>query len=175
MGELILRGRVWKFGDDVSVGSFLAPKYDTIGTKPEESSKHVLEESDPTFIQRVKKGDVIVAGKRFGSGKHHYFILAAMKYLGVAGYIAESFDPIFHHEAIDRGYAALPMKELSSKLNTGDEIELNPRTGEARILNRNITIKAEPVSEVLLSIVEAGGLEPYTLRRMGVTATTGSA
>lgn len=169
MKDFILKGRVWKYsGDNISVNYFLSGKYDPIGNNPSESSKHVLEDVDSTFVQKVRKGDIIVGGKGFGVGKHHPNAIRALTYLGIAGFIAESFNPMFLEQCIDSGIPALAFKDIAPKLQTGDMLELNASTGEAKVTNRGIIIKTKPASEVILSILDAGGLEPYTLRRLGV-------
>lgn len=64
---------------------------------------HVMEGIDPLFSQKVKKGDVIVAGKNFGCGSSREQAPLALKYAGVACVVAESFARIFFRNAINVG------------------------------------------------------------------------
>ena len=66
MKSQILRGKVWKFGDDIntdiiSPGEYMDASYEEIG-------KHAMERAFPGFADTIEKGDIIVAGKNFGPG-----------------------------------------------------------------------------------------------------------
>jgi 3-isopropylmalate/(R)-2-methylmalate dehydratase small subunit len=161
-----LSGRVWKFGDDVRLTYFLSGKYDAIGQKPEQTSKHVLEDADPAFVQNVRKGDLIVAGKRFGQGKHYHYPIHALAYLGIAGFIAESLDSMFQRACINDGMPAFALRDLPSVVATGDLIEVDLRRGTSKNATRDIIVNHPPVSTLLLAIVEAGGLQAYTLQQL---------
>lgn len=168
MSTLTLRGKVWKYGDHVSLYYFFPAIYETMGIarRPEELAKHFLEEVDPNLVDQVAVGDLLVAGKGFGQGKHRYYYINAFRALGFAGFIAESFHPQFQRDCIDRGIPALTYPELPSKVETGDIVEMELRTGKANVLNRGLEISVGSTPQVLLSILEAGGLKPYTLQRL---------
>lgn len=168
MNTLTLKGKVWKYGDHVSVYSFFPAIYEMLGiaAQPEELAKHFLEEVDPHLIQLVEVGDVIVAGRGFGQGKHHYYYINAFHKLGFAGFVAESFHPQFQRECIDRGIPAIAYRDIPSKVESGDVLELDLSTGKGNVLNRAVTISVEPTPQVFLSILAAGGLKPYTLKKL---------
>lgn len=168
--EILLKGRVWKFGDDVAVHQLIPSQYDSlvVANKHAELASHVLDAIEPTFRERVQKGDLIVAGKRFGGGKHQLGVINALTKLGVAAFLAESINPVFQRTAIDSGVPAIVCKVLPSKVETGDLLELNLRTGHGVNITKNVPISETPAPSILLSILEAGGLEAYTLRRIGV-------
>ena len=63
-----LKGRAFKFGDDISTDLIQPGRYNYLRSYLPELAKHVLEDADPNFASRVKKGDFIVAGKNFGLG-----------------------------------------------------------------------------------------------------------
>lgn len=168
MNTLTLKGKVWKYGDHVSVYYFFPAIYEMLGIagQPEELAKHFLEEVDPHLIQRVEHGDLIVAGKGFGQGKHQYDYINAFQKLGFAGFIAESFHPQFQRECIDRGIPAIAYPDLPSKVESNDRLELDLRTGKGNVRNRGVAISVVPAPDVFLSILAAGGLKPYTLQRL---------
>lgn len=168
MNTLTLKGKVWKYGDHVSVYYFFPAIYEMqcIAGQPEELAKHFLEEVDPRLVTQVEQGDVLVAGTGFGQGKHHYDYINAFQKLGFAGFLAKSFHPQFQRECIDRGIPAIAYADLPSKVEWGDLLELDLRTGNGNVLNRGIAIDVEPIPEVFLKILAAGGLKPYTLRKL---------
>ena len=63
----MIRGKVWKFGDDVNTDVITPGKYLTI-REPEKLAPHVMESIDPEFTSKAKPRDLIVAGKNFGCG-----------------------------------------------------------------------------------------------------------
>lgn len=168
MKTLTLKGKVWKYGDNASVYYFFPAKYEMLGIAedPEELAKHFLEEVDPHLVQQVEGGDVLVAGKGFGQGKHHFFYIKAFQKLGFAGFVAESFHPQFQRECIDRGIPAIAYRDLPSKVEAGDLLELDLRTGKGNVVNRGVAISVGPTPQVFLSILAAGGLKPYTLQKL---------
>lgn len=168
MNTLTLKGKVWKYGDHVSLYYFFPAIYETLGIarQPEELAKHFLEEVDPDLVHHVERGDVLVAGKGFGQGKHRYYYINAFRALGFAGFIAESFHPQFQRDCIDRGIPAIAYPDIVSKAETGDLLQLDLSTGRGNVLNRAVAINVPPAPQVFLSILAAGGLKPYTLQKL---------
>lgn len=168
MSTLTFKGKVWKYGDHVSVYYFFPAIYEMLGiaSQSEELAKHFLEEVDPHLVQKVGVGDVLVAGKGFGQGKHPYYYINAFQKLGFAAFLAESFHPQFHRECIDRGIPAIAYPDLPSKVESGDLLELDLRTGKGSVVNRAVAINVGPAPQVFLSILTAGGLKPYTLHKL---------
>lgn len=169
---MILKGRVWKFGDNVRSNYFLSGKYDPVGRlgKYSELVQHILEDVDPTFVQKVQRGDVLVAGKAFGTGKHLGGLIGAFKVLGIGGVIAEGFSAAWERDSINTGFPAVVYNEIRHNVETGDLLELDLSATEAKNLTRGITIKVTPTPEGIIAILEAGGLRSYTLHRLGVSA-----
>ena len=63
----ILKGKCFKFGDDISTDLIAPGRYFHLRSNLPELAKHVLEDADPEFAQKVGEGDFIVAGRNFGS------------------------------------------------------------------------------------------------------------
>jgi 3-isopropylmalate/(R)-2-methylmalate dehydratase small subunit len=168
--HIILKGRVWKFGDNIGVEHFDACKGGRwiFAQEQDKSASHVSEGRGLTFPMDVRSGDLIVAGRRFGAGKHHRDVIEVLRGLGISAFLASSLDPMFQREAIDLGIPALACREIPSNVENGDLLELDLRTGRAKNLTRDLSMMERPTPEILLSILEAGGVESYTLRRLGV-------
>lgn len=63
-----IKGKVWKYGDDVNTDVIFPGKYTYTITDPKEMAPHALEDLDPEFAKKVQKGDVVVGGENFGCG-----------------------------------------------------------------------------------------------------------
>ena len=61
------KGTVLKYGDNVDTDVIIPARYlNSFDAK--ELASHAMVDIDPTFVQRVKPGDIMVAGKNFGCG-----------------------------------------------------------------------------------------------------------
>jgi len=165
---MILQGKVWKVGDNISSDHFISPKYDSMGRKGQyaELALHILEDKDPNFIEKVQRGDLIVAGRSFGSGKHLGSLIGAFKELGIEGVIAKSFSAAWERASINAGLPALLDKGIQLMVETGDVLRIDLASHEACNVTQGSTVKISPVSTVIYQILQAGGLEPFTLLRL---------
>lgn len=169
---MILKGRVWKFGNNVPSHYFLSGKYDALARalEFEEIVPHVLEDIDPTFVKRVRKGDLIVAGRAFGTGKHLEGLIGALQILGIEAVIAESFSAGWEKDSINAGLAALIYPQIPPNVEQGDLLELDLSATEAKNLTRGISIEVRATAQGIIDILEAGGLAQHTLHRLGLSS-----
>ncbi len=151
--------RVWKFGDNIDTDLIIAARY-LNSSDEQELAKHVMEDADPSFKEKLKVGDVIVAGENFGCGSSREHAPIALKAAGVSAVIAKSFARIFYRNAFNMG---LPIYELeeSDEINEGDEIEIDANLGEIKNLTTNKVYKFTPIPPFMQELVEAGGLIEY--------------
>ncbi len=166
------KGKVWKYGDDVNTDVIFPGKYTYTLMEPQEMAKHALEDLDPEFAQKVKPGDVIVAGKNFGCGSSREQAAACLKHAGVQAVIAKSFARIYFRNAINLGLPVLQSEEASDSLKTGDEVEID--FGGGRIMAGGMIYKFPPLPESVIGILEAGGLIEYTKRKLQFQTKTRS-
>ena len=167
---MILKGRVWKFGDNLRSTYFVSGKYDPLGRagKFAEMASHVLEDVDPSFVRKVQKGDILVVGEAFGTGKHLDGPINAFKELGIAAVLGKSFSAAWERDSINLGLPSLHYPDLYDRVETGDLIELDTAATSARNLTQRIDIAVAPTPEGILSIVDAGGIAALTAARLGI-------
>jgi len=87
----MIKGKVFKYGDNVNTDVIYPGKYVYTIMDPEEMAEHALEDLDPDFVKNVEKGDIIVAGKNFGCGSSREQAVTCLKHAGVSAIIAKSF------------------------------------------------------------------------------------
>ena len=87
-------GHVFKYGDNVDTDVIIPARY-LNATKGEELAVHCMEDIDKDFVNKVQKGDIIVANKNFGCGSSREHAPLAIKCAGVSCVIAETFARIF--------------------------------------------------------------------------------
>jgi 3-isopropylmalate dehydratase small subunit len=154
----MLKGRVWKFGDDVDTDVIIPAKY-LRSVDQTVWPKHVLEGLDPSFSSKVKPGDIIVAGKNFGCGSSREQAALAIKWAGVAAVIAESFARIFFRNTINNGLPLIECRGISKAVEEGEVIEVDLDSGE--VSTSKGTLRSAPLPPFLQEIVNSGGLVEY--------------
>ena len=154
-----ITGKVWKFGDDIDTDVIIPGKY-LRTTDMSVFAAHVMEGIDPQFSQKVKKGDVIVAGENFGCGSSREQAPLALKHAGVACIVAESFARIFFRNAINVG---LPIIEAKIDCVEGDIIEIDLEKGIVK--NKNKTFSGTKLPDFLREILRDGGLVEHRKKR----------
>ena len=164
---MILRGRAHKYGDNIDTDVIIPARYlDT--TEEAELAPHCLEDLDPEFAAKVRAGDLLVAGHNFGCGSSREHAPLAIKGAGVSCVIAASFARIFFRNAINIGLPVLVCPQAAESAQAGDELEVDLAEGRVKNLTRGPTYRAEPFPEFLREIIRAGGLIPYTRKRLGL-------
>ena len=158
MKSQILRGKVWKFGDDIntdiiSPGEYMDASYEEIG-------KHAMERAFPGFADTIEKGDIIVAGKNFGRGSSRETAQIALLYAGVGGVIAKDFARIFFRNCINVGFPVVTF-DGTDELNQGDEIVVDLLSGRIENITTGKVYFGSRLPQHVLSIVEDGGLKNH--------------
>ncbi len=154
-----LKGRAHKFGNDVNTDYIISGRYKFKTLDMRELAKHVMEDLDPNFYKKIKKGDFIVAGRNFGCGSSREQAPLAIKYAKISGIIAKSFARIFYRNAINIG---LPVMECNTdRIKEGDELEVDLEEGIIYNKSRKKKIKFKPLSRFMIEILKDGGLAAH--------------
>jgi len=155
----MLKGKVFKFGDDISTDLIAPGRLLHLRSNLPELAKYTLEDADPTFIQRVKKGDFVVAGKNFGLGSSREHAPLIIKMSGVSAVIAKSAARIFFRNAINVGLPVLICDTESIK--DGDELEVDLQLGKINDLTNGTELSSGKMPEIMIRILNEGGLTAY--------------
>jgi 3-isopropylmalate/(R)-2-methylmalate dehydratase small subunit len=151
------KGRAWKFGNNVDTDVICAGRF--INSPLDEMKKHVFESIRPEFAAGARPGDVIVAGAWFGSGSSRETAPAAIKALGIAAVVAESFSRNFYRNAIAIGLPAIPCPEAGTLFQEGDNVHISFKTGTITNATSGKSILFDPFPDDMLQVLEAEGIE----------------
>ena len=160
----IIRGRVWKFGDDISTTDI--NPHEMFGSTHQKSREIVFAAIRPDWKDKVRPGDCIVAGENFGFGSHRAEANDVMKDLQLGCVVADSIARIFYRTAIAIGFPAYPCAGVSRIFNEGDEMELNIHRGLVTNLTTGQSIQGKPYPPQLLELLETGGIMPLIVDRV---------
>ncbi len=158
------QGKVFKYGANVDTDVIIPARYLNTSV-PSELAKHCMEDIDTTFVDRVKQGDIIVAGPNFGCGSSREHAPIAIKASGISCVIAPSFARIFYRNAINMGLAIMECAEASEQIEDGDEITIDFTTGKITDLTNGKEFTAKPFPDFIRKIIEADGLVGYIAKK----------
>ncbi|KPL02023.1 MAG: 3-isopropylmalate dehydratase [candidate division Zixibacteria bacterium SM23_73_2] len=153
---MILKGKAWKFGDDISTDLIAPGRLFHLRSNLPELAKHVLEDADPSFAQKVQKGDFVVGGKNFGLGSSREHAPTIIKLAGVSAVLAKSFARIFYRNSINVGLPVLICD--TDKIDLGDQLEADLEKGKIKDLTKNIILDFTPLPGAMIKILNDGGL-----------------
>ena len=159
MPDMILKGKALKFGDNISTDLITPGRYAHLRSNLSELAKHTMEDADPTFVDKVRPGDFIIAGKNFGLGSSREHAPLVIKMTGISAILAKSVARIFFRNAINQGLPVLICD--TDKIDSGDEIEVNLAKGVITSLTSGIQLTFGKLPQVMLDILSEGGLVPY--------------
>jgi 3-isopropylmalate/(R)-2-methylmalate dehydratase small subunit len=154
-----MSGRAWNYGDDVNTDYIFPGKYLEL-TDPVEIGKHAMEGLDPEFSGKFRPGDVLIGGRNFGLGSSREQAPMALKVVGVAAVVAESFARIYYRNSFNLGLPALECLDVSGLVKTGDSVEIDTDAGTIMV-NGSSMLRFKPVPEFMQGILNAGGLREY--------------
>lgn len=158
-----ITGRAWVFGDDINTDVMAPGLY--FKAPMDEMARHCLEAVDPRFASRVRPGDIVVGGQRFGVGSAREQAAMALTHLGVGAVLAVSFGRIFYRNALNFGLPALFFPQ-AAEISPGDEIEVEPLSGRIRNHTQDREYQVGGIPAHLMEMVRVGGLMPYLKRRL---------
>ena len=151
------QGKVFKYGDNVDTDVIIPARY-LNSSDPAELATHCMEDIDPTFVNRVHKGDIIVANKNFGCGSSREHAPLAIKASGVACVIAETFARIFYRNAINIGLPIIECGEAARDIDEGDEVRIDFDSGTIYNLTKDTQYQGQAFPPFMQKIIKAEGL-----------------
>lgn len=162
---MILKGKVWKFGDNIDTDAIIPARY--LNTSdPGELAKHVMEDADRDFPSKASSGDLIIAGANFGCGSSREHAPIAIKAAGLQAVIAKSFARIFYRNSFNIGLPIFESEEAAEKISEGDEIEVDADQGTIKNITKGEEYTAKPIPPFMQELISAGGLIEWTKRRI---------
>jgi 3-isopropylmalate/(R)-2-methylmalate dehydratase small subunit len=161
--------KAWVFGDDIDTDVIAPGRYMKFGI--EEIARHCLEAVNPDFSRQVMQGDLVVGGRNFGCGSSREQAPAALKHLGVAALIAESFAGLFYRNALNLGLPALVCSE-AKRIRDGERISIDYASRVVFVPGRDERLPFEPIPDHLLEMVRDGGLLAHLEKRLKCRTTS---
>jgi len=145
---------------------------------PDEMAGHAMANYDPTFQEIVADGDILIAGRNFGTGSSREQAATALKYRGIQAVIAGSFSQTYLRNAFNNAFICLESPALADAIRAAHtaEADAGAKTIPAGDLKLDFKravatwngeqYKLSPVGPAAQELVLAGGLEALTRERL---------
>ena len=153
----MIAGRVWKFGHDINTDLMLPGA--VMSKSPEDQARAVFAANRPGWIDEMRVGDVIVAGRNFGMGSNRP-ASRSLRNIGIGFLLAESINGLFFRNSVNFGFVALECPGADAAFAEGDTAELDLEGWTVRNPRSGATLAPARVPEKLLSLMRGGGIYP---------------
>ena len=150
-------GTVHKYGDNVDTDVIIPARY-LNSADPKELAAKCMEDIDKDFVNRVKDGDIMVAGKNFGCGSSREHAPIAIKASGIACVIADTFARIFYRNAINIGLPIIECPEAAAEIRAEDVVDIDFDNGLITDETTGKTYQGTAFPPFMQNIIQQGGL-----------------
>lgn len=159
----MITGIVHRFGDNVDTDVILPGRY-LAERDPKALGRHCLEGLDPSFVHRVRPGDILAVGRNFGSGSSREHAVIALLAAGVAAIVAVSAARIFYRNAINLSLPVIIAPDAALALRQCEAATIDLAAG--RISQGDQSWRCPPLPSEIQAILAAGGLVAHVRATM---------
>jgi len=158
----ICKGNAYTFGDNINTDIISPPQY--MELTPQDAAKYAMNAIDPAFASTVRPGDIIVAGKNFGSGSSRETAPLSLRHLQIGAIVAKFFARIFYRNAINLG---IPVVECdrAGEINKNDALEIDFVKGVITNKTQNTSYQCSQLPPHILQLIQEGGLIAHLKKR----------
>ncbi|MDD5281899.1 MAG: 3-isopropylmalate dehydratase small subunit [Candidatus Omnitrophica bacterium] len=157
---MILEGKSVKLGDNINTDFIISGRYKFAITDLSELAKHIMEDIDPNFPQKITRGQsIIVAGNNFGMGSSREQAPLVIKEAGIVAVLSPQFARIFFRNSFNIG---LPLIETdTSKIDESDQLQIDLDNGLVKNLTKGMDLKIRPLPKFMQALLAEGGIVNY--------------
>lgn len=158
------RAHVYK-RDHINTDEIIPARYLNTDDKAE-LARHCFEDLDKDFVNKVKEGDMIVAGEDFGCGSSREHAIWAIRGVKIQTVIAKSFARIFYRNAINNGFYIIESPHAPDGIEDGDELEIDYEKGIIRNIPKGVSYSFFRLPCFALDIINDGGLLNHIINKV---------
>jgi 3-isopropylmalate/(R)-2-methylmalate dehydratase small subunit len=155
--SLRVSGRAWVFGDGLTTDDMYPP--DAMKLDIPEAARQVFFDVRPGWVDEVRAGDVVVAGRNFGLGSSRP-VAALFNQLGVAALVAEEFNSLFFRNAVNAGLPAMTVPDATNIFSDGDTVTIDLAEGTWANETTAVVGRVPALPALVLEILASGGVLP---------------
>ncbi len=133
--------------------------YNVKSSEAEKIMPHLFKGFDDSFSERVKEGDILVAGANFGCGSSREHPSVGLAFAGIKAVICKSVNRIFYRSSVNQGLPIILLPEAVDAYKQGDRVDIDFENGLVNISGKSYGFS--PLPEKLVGIFKAKGLVNY--------------
>lgn len=156
---MIMRGRGHVLGDFLNTDIHFTNKYKYEGQGIDFLARHILEDLDPSYSERIRPGDFLIGGTNFGASSSREQAVKVMRRAGISAVLAQSFSRLFYRNALNNGLYTFQCD--TAQIQDGDLLEIDPAAGKIAVPDRGIVMEIPPLPPFVERLVADGGLLSY--------------
>jgi homoaconitate hydratase family protein/3-isopropylmalate dehydratase small subunit len=137
--------------------------YNVQSSEPDKIMPHLFKGFDNSFAERVKAGDIIIAGANFGCGSSREHPSVGLAFAGIRAVICKSVNRIFYRSSVNQGLPIILVPEAVNAYRQGDTVAIDFEKGVVLINGTSYPFAALPAK--LMEIFSAKGLVNYVKNR----------
>ena len=160
-----LKGKAHKVGDHIDTDAIIPARF-LVTTDEKELGANCMEGLEAGWVQRVKEGDVMIAGENFGCGSSREHAPISILGAGMKVVIAHSFARIFYRNSFNMGLLLIELCDDIDLINDGDEVSVDVEAGTVTNVTTGKVIPFPPISEFMCEFVNKGGLIPHVREKL---------
>jgi homoaconitate hydratase family protein/3-isopropylmalate dehydratase small subunit len=133
--------------------------YNVKSSEAEKIMPYLFKGFDDSFAERVKEGDILVAGLNFGCGSSREHPSVGLAYAGIKAVICKSVNRIFYRSSVNQGLPIILLPEAVDAYQQGNTVNVDFENGIVEIEGKQFHFA--PLPEKLVGIFKAKGLVNY--------------
>jgi len=166
-GEDRYNAHTWNYADvdNLNTDQMFAGNltYNVQSSEPEKILPHLFKGFDDSFADRVKPGDIIMAGANFGCGSSREHPAVGLSHAGVKAVICKSVNRIFYRSSVNQGLPIILLPEAVEAYNQGDLVKIDFGWGLVKVAEKEFRFTSLPAK--LMEIFQAKGLINFIKNR----------
>lgn len=156
----IIAGKSVKLGDNINTDFIISGRYKFAITDMKELAKHIMEDIDPNFPQKIIPGfTIMVAGNNFGMGSSREQAPLVIKEAGIVAVLSPQFARIFFRNSFNIGL--LLIETDTSKIDEADSLEIDLDQGLVKNLTKKMNLTIKPLPKFMQELLKEGGIVKY--------------
>jgi len=170
--KTVMKGNAHKYGDNINTDVIIPSRYYWSSLFSEEGKsmarQYTLSDLDPNFVNKAKKGDILLVGENFGCGSSRENAASSFLFMEMSAIVAKSFAHIFYRNAINNGLPVIVAPEVYDKSDDGDFLEIDLKNNKIKNITKSIGFSITPMPSKIVEILNSGGLINLTKKTLNV-------
>ena len=130
-------------------------------------AKHTFEIPRPIFTSKVKKNDIVIAGRNFGGGSSREEAPKVLLQSGIGCVVAESFARIFYRNGFNVGLPLLIIPNVAKLVSDDETVTVDICEGTLSVRSSGDVLHGKALPARMLNLLKEGGAVAWYKQSVG--------